>query len=113
LRAASRFVPSSSCSDPAANRSRRARSCRRARGSHRAHRRLRRAVFVLWVVGAGLAGATALIAAVRTGDAAQATGYAVTAALLIALASRTAPRVAAAIGLVLCALQPLAVVVTA
>lgn len=80
-----------------------------------AHRRLRRAFVVLWMVGAGLAGGTALIEAAGDDALAQAVGYAVTAALLIALAKGTArgSRLAVAVGLVLCAVQPLAVVITA
>lgn len=80
-----------------------------------AHGRLRRAFVGFWLAGALLAGATAIIAAVRNGDVAGAAGYAATAAALLALAAGTArgSRPAIAIGLVVCAVQPLAVAVTA
>lgn len=79
-----------------------------------AHRRLRLALTVLWASGALLAVGAAL-AAVAVGHAAGAVSYAVPAALLVVLGTATAygSRIALVTGLVLCGVQPLAVVATA
>lgn len=76
--------------------------------------RLHLAPTPLWASGTLLAGAAAVIAGVER-DAEEAVGYAVTGALLLALAGATGrrSRVAIGIGLTLCAVQPLAVIVTA
>jgi hypothetical protein len=78
------------------------------------HPPLRFALTSLWVVGTVLAAGAAVVTSLGH-DAGGAGEYAVTAALLLALATATAhrSRIAIALGIVLCSLQPLAVVVTA
>jgi hypothetical protein len=78
------------------------------------HPPLRLALTALWAVGTVLAAGAAVVTSVGH-DAGGAGEYAVTTALLLALAIATAQRSrkAIALGIVLCALQPVAVVATA